>query len=115
MKFIVSQILGAIGYSLLAYSYFKKKKKQILFMQIIAYVLFTVHYYLLSGITGAICNAIGLVALLIIYLFEKFNWKHKNFMAWIMVGILLIINIVTFQNIYSIFPMIASTIVIISF
>lgn len=115
MNSILIQFIGGIGYATLAASYFKKKKKQILFMQIIAYVLFTIHYYLLSGITGAICNAIGLVALLIIYLFEKFNWKHKNFMAWIMVGILLVINIVTFQNIYSIFPMIASTIVIISF
>ena len=115
MNFILIQFIGGIGYATLATSYFKKEKRQILFMQIIAYIMFTIHYYLLSGITGAICNAIGLFALLIIYLFEKYKWKYKNVIAWILVGILLIINIATFQNIFSIFPMIASTIVIISF
>lgn len=115
MNFIITQVIGGIGYALLAASYFKKEKAKILYMQIIAYIMFTIHYYLLSGITGAICNAIGLFALLIIYLFEKYEWKHKNLMAWISVGLVTIINIATFQNVFSIFPMIASSIVIISF
>ena len=115
MNFILIQAIGGIGYATLAASYFKKEKRQILFMQIIAYIMFTIHYYLLSGITGAICNAIGLLALIVIYLFEKYEWKHKNYIAWIFVILLLTINIATFQNIFSIFPMIASIIVIISF
>ena len=45
MKFIISQILGAIGYSLLAYSFFRKKRKEILFIQIFAYIGFTTHYF----------------------------------------------------------------------
>ena len=115
MNPILIQFIGGIGYATLAASYFKKEKKQILFMQIIAYIMFTIHYYLLNGITGAICNVIGLFALLIIYLFEKYKWKHKDSIAWICVGLLFIINIVTFQNVFSIFPIMASTIVIISF
>ena len=77
--------------------------------------MFTIHYYLLSGITGAICNAIGLLALLTIYIFEKYKWKNKNLIACVFSVALMIINIITFQNIYSIFPMIAAVIVIISF
>ena len=115
MNIILIQFIGAIGYATLAASYFKKEKKKILFMQIIAYVMFTIHYYLLSGITGAICNLIGLFALLIIYLYEKYNEKDKNLLATFFITILIIINIATFQNIFSIFPMIASVIVIISF
>ena len=115
MNFVLIQFIGAIGYSLLAYSYFKKEKRQILFMQIIAYIMFTIHYYLLSGITGTICNLIGLFALIAIYLYDKYKWKYKNIMASIFVIVLLVINIVTFQNAYSIFPLIASIIVIISF
>ena len=68
--FIV-QGIGAIGYTTLALSYFKKEKRQILFMQIFAYIFFIIHYYLLNGITGAICNLIALFALLTIYCFEK--------------------------------------------
>ena len=115
MNFLLIQFIGAIGYTTLALSYFKKQKKQILFMQIIAYIMFTIHYYLLSGITGAICNFVGLLALIVIYLYDIYKWKYKEIMASVFVIILLAINIATFQNVYSIFPLIASIIVIISF
>ena len=112
---LLIQIIGAIGYTLLALSYFKKSKNQILLMQIVAYVFFAIHYYLLTGVTGAICNLMGLFALITIYLFEKFNFKSRFFLAIFLMLALIIINILTFQNIFSIFPMIASVIVIVSF
>ena len=115
MNIILIQFIGAIGYTLLALSYFKKEKRRILFLQIVAYVMFTIHYYLLNGITGAICNLIGLFALITIYVFEKYKLKKKNFVAMFFVLALMIINIITFQNVFSIFPMIASVSVIISF
>ena len=115
MDFIFTQFVGAIGYSILAFSYFKKEKRQILFLQILSYIMFTIHYYLLSGITGAICNFIGLLALVTIYLFDKNKWKYKNQVAIIFIFLLLVINIITFQNVFSIFPMVASVIAIISF
>ena len=115
MNFVLIQVIGAIAFVALTGSYYLKEKKNILFMHIIAYIMFTIHYYLLSGITGAICNAIGLVALLSIYIIEKFKWKNKNLVAGIFIILIFIINIVTFQNIFSIFPMIASIIVIVSF
>ena len=112
---LIVQIIGAIGYTTLALSYFKKEKKQILFMQIISYIFFTIHYYLLNGITGAICNLIGLFALVTIYLFEKYKLKSKIYVSILFMILLIGINIMTFQNIYSIFPLVASVIVIISF
>ena len=115
MSFIIIQIIGAIAFATLAASYYKKEKKSILFMHIIAYIMFTIHYYLLSGVTGAICNVIGLFALLSIYISEKYKWKNKNIVACLFIAILFTVNIVTFQNIFSIFPMIASIIVILSF
>ena len=77
MKFIIAQILGAIGYSLLAYSYFKKKKKEILFIQILAYIGFTTHYYLLNAKSGTVCNILGFIALILIYLFSNNEKKKK--------------------------------------
>ena len=112
---LLVQGIGAIGYSTLAFSYYKEKKEQILFMQIIAYIFFTIHYYLLNGITGAICNLIGLVALITIYVFEKYNLGNKLFISITCMLAVFIINIITFQNFFSIFPIIASIIVIISF
>ena len=115
MWFILIQIIGGIGYALLTASYYKKEKKEILFMQIFAYLMFTIHFYLLSGITGAICNLIGLFALITIYLFEKNKWRNLNLVSYVFILLIIIINIMSFQNVYSIFPMIAASIVIISF
>ncbi len=112
---LVVQGIGAIGYTLLALSYFKKEKREILFMQIFAYIFFAIHYYLLSGISGVICNLIGLFALITIYIFEKYKLKNKIIVLTFFIVLLLLVNIMTFQNIYSIFPMIALVIVIISF
>lgn len=115
MKMLIIQCIGAVGYATLALSYFKKEKRQILFMQVFSYIFFVIHYCLLNGITGAICNLIGLFALVVIYLFDKYKLHNKFLISMIFVLLLLIINIITFQNIFSIFPMIASIIVIISF
>lgn len=116
---LVVQGIGGIAYTLLALSYFKKEKRQILFIQIFAYIFFLLHYYLLNGITGAICNLIGLLALSTIYIFEKRTTKNKDTLLGIVVVfftvLMLVANIVTFQNIFSIFPMVASVIAIVSF
>lgn len=115
MNFILIQLIGAIAYIAIAISYYKKEKKSILLMQIFAYVMFTIHYCLLSGIAGVICNLIGLIALVVIYVFDKYKLKNKWLVGMLFVVALIVINIVTFQNVFSIFPMVASVIVIISF
>lgn len=112
---ILIQFIGAVAYAALSLSYFKKKKSDILLIEIIAYLLFSIHYYLLNGVTGAICNVIGLIALVTIYLFDKYKLHNKLLVSIFFIIILLVVNIITFQNIYSIFPMIALTIVILSF
>lgn len=115
MNILLVQFIGAIGYTLLALSYFKKEKREILFIQIISYIMFTIHYYLLSGLTGAICNFVGLLSLITIYIFDKYKLKNKKLMGILFIIAIIVINIINFQNMYSIFPMIASVIVIISF
>lgn len=115
MNFILIQIIGAIAFATLSISYYQKNKKNILLLHIFAYIMFTIHYYLLSGITGAICNVIGLLALLSIYILEKYKCKYKNLVAILFIIILFIINVATFQNVFSVFPLIASIVVILSF
>lgn len=115
MNFLIVQLIGAVGFATISLSYFKKDKTQILFMQLIAYIMFSVHYYFLNGISGAICNLICLLALTVIYFFERYHLKYKIIPTILFCLVLLIVNIVTFQNIYSVFPLIASEIVILSF
>lgn len=113
-KFIITQLIGLVGYSSLGYSYFKKKKKDILLIQIFSYIMFILHYQFLGAITGSVCNLLGLISFVLIYLFDMFK-KNKKLLIAILIPILLVITLITFENAYSIFPIIASILVIISF
>ena len=115
MNNIVIQLIGAIAYAFLACSYFMKKKKDILFIQIFSAIAFAIHYYLLNGITASVCNIISLVIITIIYFFEKFNGKNKKILIFITIPLLVLISLFTYENLFSIFPIIASTIVLINF
>ena len=112
---ILVQVIGAIGYLALAISYFNKEKIKILYMQIIANILLIIHYYLLDGITGSICSLLGLITLIIIYLFDKYNAKNKKLLIICIIPFVIVIALFTYQNIYSILPIIASAITIFSF
>ena len=114
MKFIISQILGAVGYSLLAYSFFKKEKKQILYIQILAYIGFTTHYFLLGALTGTVCNILGFIALILIYFFSS-NIKKKKLLVAILIPLLIVMSYLSYENIYSIFPVIGCLVTFNSF
>lgn len=114
MNFIIAQILGAIGYSLLAYSYFKKNKKEILFIQIIAYIGFTTHYLLLNAMTGTICNILGFIALIAIYFLSN-NEKRKKILVLILIPLLILMSYLSYENIFSLFPVFGCLITFISF
>ena len=113
-KFLITQFIGLIGYSTLAFSYFKKQKKDILLVQIFAYIMFILHYQFLGAITGSVCNLLGLISFVLIYLFDMFK-KNKKILVSILIPILLVITLITFENAYSIFPIIGSVLAIISF
>lgn len=116
LNFVLIQLIGFIGYALLSMSYFKKRKEQILFMQIIANIFFVVHYYLLDGVTGAISNVFGLITYTAIYFFDKHKLgKQKNILSLVMIILLFISVILAYDNIYSMLPFIAFTLAIISF
>ena len=103
MTFIISQILGTIGYSLLAYSFFRKKRIEILLIQIFAYIGFTTHYALLGALTGTVCNILGFIALILIYFFSNDN-KKKKILVMILLPLLAVMSYISYENIYSLFP-----------
>ena len=116
MNMFLIQLIGAVGYFDLALSYYKKNKKEILYIQIFAYIFFTIHYYLLGAVTGTVCNLLCLLAIIIIYIFNKEN-KLEN-VRTLVIGIIpfmVLISFLSYQNIFSIFPIIASVISLFSF
>jgi hypothetical protein len=114
MNYILSQIIGAAGYLLLAYSFFKEKKKQILYIQILAYLCFTIHYFLIDAITGTICNIIGGLALVLIYFFSN-DEKKKKVLVLSLIILVMAMAVLSYENIYSIFPVLACLVTFSSF
>lgn len=106
MKFIIAQILGAVGYSLLAFSFFKKSKKEILFIQIFAYIGFTTHYLLLDALTGTACNILGFIALIFIYFLSN-DEKKKKILVLILIPLLIAMSFLSYENLFSLFPVFA--------
>lgn len=115
MNNVLAQLIGAIGYITLMSSYYKKEKRDILFTQIFSTIAFGTQYYLLNGITGTVCNAISLTIIIAIYFFEKNNGKNKKILILVAIPLLVLISLLTYENIFSIFPIIASTIILTSF
>lgn len=114
MNYIIAQIVGAVAYSLLGISFYKKNKKEILFLQLFSYLGFIIHYYLLDAKTGAVCNALGFVALILLYLFSD-DQKKKTILVILLIPILFLMSYFSYQNIFSIFPVIACLVTFISF
>ena len=116
MNFLIVQLIGVIASITLMISYHQKEKGQILLVQIISLAAFTVHYYFLDGLTGAVCNAICLILFVIIYIHDKkTDGKNKGILIAIMIPALIFIAIFTWKNIFSILPIFASVIALIGF
>ena len=116
MEMFLIQLVGAIGYTLISCSFYRKKKIDILFLQIFSYVFFSIHYFLLKAYTGTICNVLGLFALVMIYIVEKKkDNKRRNNIILGIIPILVLISMLTYENFFSILPIVASVLSLISF
>lgn len=111
MDFIVAQILGVIAPIMVIIAAQAKTKKGYLLLYEIAYALFVINMVLLKGYAGAINNAILIFLTIIANKYE--NKKIPRHIMVIFLVIIIICNFITFQNLYSILPAIASIIYLI--
>ena len=56
-------------------SYWQDDKRTILLWQVVANLIFAIHYTLLHARSGALCSFFQIVVLLLFLLQEKFNWS----------------------------------------
>lgn len=106
MKETIGQIIGFIAMAIIVASYQQKSHKNILTFQMISGLLFTVHYLLLGAYTGAVMNLLGAFRSLV---YSNRGKKWSSSIAW-PIGFsiaFLISGIMTWDNIFSVFPLIA--------
>lgn len=103
----VGQIIGFIAMGIIVFSYQQKSHKSILTFQMVSGALFTLHYLLLGAYTGCVSNFIGATRSLI-YANAGKN-KFASFKLWPVIYsiVFTVSGIITWDNIFSLFPIIA--------
>ena len=102
----IGQIIGFVAMGIIVVSYQQKTHKNILVFQMVSGLLFTIHYILLGAYTGAVMNLLGAFRSLV---YANRDKKWASSVVWpilFSVGFL-ISGILTWNNTYSVFPLIA--------
>lgn len=110
MTYLFSQIIGFISFILSLIAYHRNKKEKILKTMLLANVVDILQYFLLGAYTGCASKLITLVRNEILILKEKNKKFNKKTILIAFLIIYLISGIITYENIYSLFPISASMI-----
>ena len=104
------QLIGLLAFCVLVLSFYKKNTTTILMYQITSNFAYAIHYFLLGGLSGAFCSVVGIIRN---FVFIKFN-GNKKFIIPIFISLYLFVTIIFYEDIYSILPMIANSLYLIS-
>lgn len=104
MNFILAQTFAFFSSLCLLFSFWQKKRKQILFFQILDSTFDILQYFLLGAYTGSLISLLGATRA---YTFSKTNNK---FFLILFLLLYTISSIITFNGLISIVPLIAALI-----
>lgn len=101
---IYIQLIGLLAFCVLVLSYYKKDSNTILTYQITSNLAYAVHYFLLGGLSGAFISFVGAIRNIIFVKVKRVN----ILLITIFTILYLIITIIFYESLYSIFPMCAN-------
>ncbi len=103
---IITQFFGIMGFILSILTYQQNTHKRIVILQVFSAMSFALHFYMLGAFTGAILNVIAFIRS-IVYYFKDKKWASSNLWIVFFAAISTIAGIVTWQDIFSILPILA--------
>ncbi len=106
--------MGILGFALSVISFQQNTQKRIVFVQFLANVSFTIHFYLIGAYTGSILNGIAIIRSFA-YCFKDKKWASSN--IWIVIFSLafVVAGVFTWEGPLSILPTVAMVLSSISF
>lgn len=108
--YLISQIVGFIAFIISLIAYHRNKKEKIFKTMMLANILDIIHYILLGAYSGCITKVIALIRNEIIIIKEK-NKKFNRVIVLISLFIVYLVSgILTYENIYSVLPILAAMI-----
>ena len=106
--FILGQLFGILGAIATIISSIQKKRKSMMIFLIFDPLFYTIQYILLNAYAGVLSNIIGVIRTVIFSFKGKTKFFNTNYPLYIILFLYLMINVFTYKNLYSIFPIIAS-------
>lgn len=103
----IGQIVGFVAMGIIVISYQQKTHKNILVFQMVSGLLFTAHYVLIGAYTGAIMNLVGAFRSLVYSNRGSKKWATPLIWPILFSVAFLISGILTWENSFSVFPLIA--------
>lgn len=100
------QLIGLFGFAFVILSFWFKEKKQIIFMQIIANVFLSIHYYLLGAMSGGLICLVTVIRNM--FLYNKEDKKTIIFYGIIFSIIFILVGMLMYDGFVSLIPIIAT-------
>lgn len=110
MQFILAQICGAIVLVFMVISVQFKTKEKIVMCSVLGNVFAAIQFFLLGALTGAVISVINTIRCLIFYLYKKKDIKPSFVILIIFEIIAIISGITSWQDIWSLIPIIVTII-----
>ncbi len=108
MLFILAQICGIIALILTVIAVQFKTKEKIVMCSVFANIVVAIQFFLLNAITGAVVSIINAIRCIIFYYYKKKDMKPSIIILLIFEIIAVISGIMSWQNIWSIIPIIVT-------
>jgi len=102
---IYIQLIGVLAFAVLVLSFYKKNPKTIIAYQIVSNFAYTVHYFLLGALSGAYISFIGIFRNIAIIKVKN----HKKTLVGIVILLYLIITLIFYEGMHSLFPIVANS------
>ena len=110
-KFLLAQIFGFLAFFVSILSVLQKHRSKYIYYNLTQNIFSCVQYYLLDKVIATYLTIISVIRLIIYRFKEKYHIILYALILIFFVSINIIISILTFENWYDIFPMVASTLV----
>lgn len=107
-KFILAQIFGLLGSLSMLLSNWQKTRNKVLSLLIFDSLFYFLQYILLGAFSGAFTNIIGIIRTILFKYKDKNKILQSNLTLILIIIIYLIIGLITYNGITSIFPIVTS-------
>ena len=106
ISFIIAQIIGILAIVSYAFSLHQKTKSKVIIYRVISNIFYTFEYLFLQAFSGVGTNMVDVIQTFVFYQYAKKDKKIPLIWVVLYITVIIIIGFFTYQNIFSLFPII---------